>query len=62
VAGIRKINLGGIATKTEKTATEYPSLPDPTGEVAVIASEIISESREFEVLKTSLENKKKELR
>lgn len=61
-AGIRKINLGGIATKAEKTTTEYPSLPDPTGEVATIASEIIAESREFEVLKTSLENKKKELR
>ena len=61
-AGIRKINLGGIATKAEKTTTEYPALPDPTGEVAAIASEIIAESREFEALKFSLENKKKELR
>ena len=62
VAGIKKLNFGGIAQKVEKTATEYPSLPDPSGEVATIASEIIAESREFEVLKTSLENKKKELR
>lgn len=61
-AGIKKLNFGGIAQKVEKTATEYPALPDPTGEVAAIASEIIAESREFEALKTSLESKKKELR
>ena len=61
-AGIKKLNFSGIAQKVEKTATEYPSLPDPTGEVAEIASEIIAESREFEALKNSLDNKKKELR
>lgn len=61
-AGIKKLNFGGIAQKVEKTATEYPSLPDPTGEVATIASKIIAESREFEALKNSLDNKKKELR
>jgi hypothetical protein len=61
-AGIRKINLGGIAQKTEKKATEYPSLPDPSGVVAQLASDIIAESREFEALEGSLKIKKAELR
>jgi hypothetical protein len=61
-AGIRKINLGGIAAKTEKKTTEYPALPDPTGDVAKLASEIIAESRDFEVLEGSLKIKKAELR
>ena len=61
-AGIRKINFGGIAVKAEKTVTEYPILPDPTGDVAKLASEIIAESREFETLEGSLKIKKAELR
>ena len=61
-AGIRKINLGGIAVKAEKTTTEYPVLPDPSGDVAKLASEIIAESREFETLEGSLKIKKAELR
>jgi len=61
-AGIKKINLGGIATKTEKKGTDYPLLPDPSGEVAKLASEIISETREFEAVEGSLKLKKADLR
>lgn len=60
--GIRKINFGGIAVKAEKTATEYPILPDPTGDVAKLTSDIIAESREYEALEGSLKIKKAELR
>jgi hypothetical protein len=61
-AGIKKLSFGGIAQKAEKKTTEYPALPDPTGDVAKLASEIIAESRDFEVLEGSLKIKKAELR
>ena len=61
-AGIKKINLGGIATKAEKKTTEYPTLPDPSGDVAKLTSDIITETREFEALEGSLKLKKAELR
>ena len=61
-AGIKKINLGGIASKAEKTATAYPVLPDPTGDAAKLASDIITESREMEAIEGSLKLKKSELR
>lgn len=54
-AGIKKLNLGGIAAKTEKTITEYPVLPDPTGEFAKLATDIINDSREIEAITGSLE-------
>jgi hypothetical protein len=61
-AGIKKINLGGIASKAEKTATVYPVLPDPTGDAAKLASDIIAESQELEAIDGSLKLKKSELR
>ena len=61
-AGIKKLSFGGIAQKAEKKTTEYPVLPDPDGEVAKLASEIIAESREFEALEGSLKLKKAEIR
>ena len=60
--GIKKINLGGIATKTEKKNAEYPALPDPSGDVAKLTTDIVHESREFEALEGSLKLKKAELR
>ena len=60
--GIKKINLGGISFKTEKKTREYPVIPDPSGDVAKLASDIISESQEFEALEGSLKLKKAELR
>jgi len=60
--GIKKINLGGIATKTEKKNAEDPALPDPSGDVAKLTTDIVHESREFEALEGSLKLKKAELR
>ncbi len=59
-AGIKKISFGAIAPKTEKTVTEYPILPDPTGEYAKLAKTIIDESRELEAIEGSLEINKAE--
>jgi hypothetical protein len=61
-AGIKKLSFGGIAQKAEKKTTEYPALPDPTGDVAKLTSDIIAESREYEALEGSLKLKKAELR
>lgn len=61
-AGIRKINLAGLAPAKEKTSTTYPSLPDPSGDVAKLTSDIINETREMEALEASLDVKKAELR
>jgi hypothetical protein len=60
--GIKKINLGGIAAKTDKTKTSYPQLPDSCGDVAKLTSDILAESREFDALEGSLKLKKAELR
>lgn len=60
--GIKKINLGGIAAKTDKTKTSYPALPDSCGDVAKLTSDILAESREFDALEGSLKLKKAELR
>jgi hypothetical protein len=59
---IKKINLGGIAAKKADTKTSYPALPDPTGDVAKLTSDIINESREMEALEGSLKIKKMELK
>lgn len=62
-AGLKKVNLGGIATKTaSKTKTAYPVLPDPTGDVAKLVADIRRETAELEALKGSLDIKKAELR
>lgn len=59
---IKKLNLGGIAVKTEKKGTEYPQLPDPTGDVAKLTSDIINESREMEALEASINIKQMEIK
>jgi hypothetical protein len=59
--GIKKLNLGGIAPKKEKTATEYPAIPS-TEDTQRLVSDIISETRELEALEGSLEIKKAEIR
>jgi len=60
---IKKFNLGGIATKTaDKKTTTYPILPDPSGDVAALTTDIITETRELEALEGSLAIKKAELR
>ena len=59
---IRKINLTGIATSAAKTKTEYPVLPDPTGDVALLVADILSETEQLDALTGSLDAKKGELR
>ena len=62
-AGLKKVNLGGIATKSSsKTKAEYPVLPDPNGDVAKLVADIRRETAEMEALEGSLDIKKAELR
>lgn len=61
-AGIKKINLGGIAAPKEKKGADYPLLPDPDGDVSKLVQDIIAETRELEALTGSLDAKKAELR
>ena len=61
-AGIKKLNLGGIATKKESGKTEYPILPDDaTGNVASLVGAIRSKAAQLEALEGSLEIDKGEL-
>jgi hypothetical protein len=62
-AGLKKVNLGGIATKSaSKTKTAYPVLPDESGDVAKLVADIRHETAELEALEGSLGIKKAELR
>lgn len=60
--GIRKLNIGALATKPAATRTEYPVLEDPTGDIALLAADLIRESEELESLEGSINAKKGELR
>ena len=42
-AGIKRVNLAGIATKSPaaKTAKAYPVLPDPDGQAAALVERIL---------------------
>ena len=59
---IKKINLGGIATKKEGSKTSYPQLPDPCGDVAKLTSDIVNETREIEAIEASIGIKTRELK
>ena len=60
--GIRKLNLGGIATKKETGKTEYPQLPDDKeGTVAMLVASIRDKAARFKALESSLEIDKAEL-
>jgi hypothetical protein len=60
-AGLKKLNLGGIAKKKEEGKTAYPVFPDPDGVAAEIAARIAARSEEFDALKSALETYKAEL-
>jgi len=61
--GIKKINLAGIAAKSDtKAKTAYPVLPDETGDVAKLVADILDETDQLEALEASLELKKAELK
>lgn len=59
--GIRKINFGAIPKKKE-TKSQYPILPDPTGEMYALAKRIKTQSQELEALEGSLETAKAQLK
>jgi hypothetical protein len=61
-AGIKRINLAGIATKSpaSKTAKAYPVLPDEDGQVAALVEDILDKSEQLEALEGSLEIDKAE--
>ncbi|MEY2411062.1 MAG: hypothetical protein QOF48_3732 [Verrucomicrobiota bacterium] len=60
--GLKKVNFGGITKKKEDTKTAHPVVPDPNGELAIIAARIRQRVDEFDALEASLETDKKELR
>ena len=62
-AGIKRINLAGIATKSPaaKTAKAYPVLPDPDGQAAALVEGILDKSEQLEALEGALEIEKGEL-
>lgn len=59
--GIKKLNLGGIAQKSEKSGKDYPVLPDPDGEVAKLVESLMEHSRQVEALEGALNVEKAEL-
>jgi hypothetical protein len=62
-AGIKRINLAGIATKSpaSKTAKAYPVLPDEDGQVGALVEGILDKAEQLEALEGSLEIDKGEL-
>ena len=60
--GIRKLNIGALATKPATTKTVYPILADPTGDIAKLAEDILAETEQADALEGSLSAKKGELR
>jgi len=59
--GIKKLNLGGIAQKSEKSGKDYPVLPDPDGEIAKLVETITEHSRQVEAIEGALAVEKAEL-
>jgi hypothetical protein len=60
-AGLKKLNLGGIAKKKEEGKTAYPLFPDPTKAAAELAARIAERSEQLEALKSSVETDRAEL-
>jgi hypothetical protein len=62
-AGLKRINLAGIATKapTARAAKTYPALPDPDGQVAELVTGILDKSEQLEAIEGALEIEKAEL-
>jgi len=62
-AGLKRINLTGIATKAPaaKAAKTYPELPDPDGQVAMLVEGILEKSEHLEAIEGALEIEKAEL-
>ena len=59
---LRKLSFGTIAQKREDTRTAHPVLPDPNGQLAIIATRIIERSAQLDALGGALEIDKAELK
>jgi len=59
---LRKLSFGTIARKKEDARTSYPVLPDPNGQLAVIAARILQRTEQIEALDGALEIDKAELK
>jgi hypothetical protein len=62
-AGLKRINLAGIATKAPaaKAAKTYHELPDPDGQVAALVEGILEKTEQLEALEGALNISKGEL-
>jgi hypothetical protein len=59
---LRKLSFGAMAPKKEKVRASYPVLPDPNGQLAVMAARIIERTAQIEALEGSLALDKAELK
>ena len=59
---VPKLSFGAITKKKEGARTAYPVLPDPNGQMAVIATRIIERSVQIEALDGALSIDKSELK
>ncbi|MGH7971777.1 MAG: hypothetical protein ACREIC_23940 [Limisphaerales bacterium] len=59
---LRKLSFGAITKKKEDARTVYPVLPDPNGQLSVIAARIIERTAEVEALEGALDIDKAELK
>src|SRR5258708_8788512 len=59
---LRKLSFGAISRKQEGSKTAYPLLPDPNGQLAIIAARIIERTAQIEALDGALTVDKAELK
>ena len=59
---LRKLSFGAMAQKKEKVRASYPVLPDPNGQLAVMATRIIERTTQIDALEGSLALDKTELK
>ena len=59
---LREFSFGAMAQKKEKARASYPVLPDPNGQLAVMATRIIERTTQIEALEGSLALDKAELK
>ena len=59
---LRKLSFGTMAKKKEEARASYPVLPDPNGQLAVMASRIIERAAQIDALEGALSLDKAELK
>jgi hypothetical protein len=59
---LRKLSFGAITKKREDARSTYPVLPDPNGQLAIIATRIIERAAQLDALEGALTIDKSELK